>query len=547
MSDHPLTIGRYRVERKLGRGAMGVVYKGHDPEIDRPVAIKLVRMDLLESGRREDYLARFRREVQAAARCLHPNIVAIYDFGSHEGEPFFVMEFVEARPLDETLPKDAGIDPKLAGGIVLQLLDALAGAHALGVIHRDIKPGNVLLSVDGRVKVMDFGISRISTSHLTQVGAVMGTPRYMSPEQIRGDAVDARSDIFSTGAMLHELLIGRTPFVGRSFEEVMVKLLYEPPELASELAPAWREVIAQAIAKPPEERFESASAMAAAVRGALGHAAPPPPQVAATVMYAPPPRAETDPRLSDTVMLEALERRLATYMGPIAGRMVRQAAKESDTAETMCERLATHIDNPAERERFLADARARLQQSGDTLGRSRPGVGSAIPEADIEQVQQELTRYLGPIAKVLVKRAAASATTTAALREAVAEHLEVPAERATFLSGGSMNASRFLCYEADQNSDPSSAAPWRNLQREGQGATRTKPGADPAGKGDLSVGLLPDDYPQFFAWGEGASTSGTSMARATWDLMKPTGRTFSACRRGHRPSPRSPRSAAAIG
>ena len=446
MSDeHPLTIGRYRVESKLGRGAMGVVYKGHDPEIDRPVAIKLVRMDLLESGRREDYLARFRREVQAAARCLHPNIVAIYDFGSHEGEPFFVMEFVDARPLDETLPKDAGIDPQAAGGIVLQLLDALAGAHALGVTHRDIKPANVLLSADGRVKVMDFGISRISTSHLTQAGAVMGTPRYMSPEQIRGDAVDARSDVFSAGAMLHELLTGRTPFTGRSFEEVMVKLLYEPPELGAELAPAWRDVIAKAIAKPPEERFESANAMAAAVRAALGQGAQmggaqPGPQLAATVMYVPPPPADADPRLSDTVMLAALERRLASYLGPIAGRMVRQAAKESNTAETMCDRLATHIDNPAERERFLADAKARLQQSGETLGRSSPGIGTVISEADIEQVQRDLTHYLGPIAKVLVKRAATSATTTAALREAVAEHLEVPAERATFLSGGSMNS-----------------------------------------------------------------------------------------------------------
>src|SRR5580658_1450815 len=224
MPELPATIGRYRVDHQLGRGAMGVVYKGHDPEIDRPVAIKLVRMDLLESGRREDYLARFRREVQAAARCLHPNIVAIYDFGSHEGEPFFVMEFVDARPLDETLPKDAGIDPQVAGGIVLQLLDALAGAHALGVTHRDIKPANLLLGADGRIKVMDFGISRITTSHLTQIGAVMGTPRYMSPEQIRGDEVDARSDIFSTGAVLHELLAGRTPFTGKGLEEVMAKL-----------------------------------------------------------------------------------------------------------------------------------------------------------------------------------------------------------------------------------------------------------------------------------------------------------------------------------
>ncbi|HLY78746.1 MAG TPA: serine/threonine-protein kinase [Caulobacteraceae bacterium] len=441
MPDLPATIGRYRVESQLGRGAMGVVYKGHDPEIDRPVAIKLVRMDLLETGRREDYLARFRREVQAAARCLHPNIVAIYDFGSHPSadggdEPFFVMEFVDAKPLDESLPKDAGIDPLAAGGIVLQLLDALAGAHALGVTHRDIKPANLLISADGRLKVMDFGISRVATSHLTQAGAVMGTPRYMSPEQIRGEAVDARSDIFSAGAVLHELLTGRTPFTGRSFEEVMVKLLYEEAVLAPELAPAWRDVVAGAIAKAPEQRFETAQAMAVAVRAAMGRPAPAP---AATIIYSQAPRADVDPRLNDTAMLGAIERRLAQYLGPIAGRMVRLAAKDSATAETMCDRLAGAIDNPTERERFLADVRPRLQQSGDTLGRSSPGVGSTLSEAEIEQVQRDLTHFLGPIAKLLVKRAATSATTTAALREAVAQHLEVPAERATFLSGGSMN------------------------------------------------------------------------------------------------------------
>ena len=438
MPDLPTAIGRYVVDRELGRGAMGVVYKAHDPEIDRSVAIKLVRMDLLESGRREDYLARFRREVQAAARCLHPNIVAIYDFGSHEGEPFFVMEYVDARPLDETLPKDAGIGAEAAGAIVLQLLDALAGAHALGVVHRDIKPANMLLTADRRVKVMDFGISRISTSHLTQAGAVMGTPRYMSPEQIRGEPVDARSDIFSTGAMLHELLVGRTPFTGRSFEEVMVKLLYEEPELAPsspDMPAALREVVARAIAKAPDDRFESAAAMAAAIRAGLS-GDPQPARAAVTIVQAQPTGTASDPRLADTVLLEAIERRLAQYMGPIAGRMVRNAAREAADAETLCDRLAQNIDEPGERERFLKDVQARLQRTGDTLGSlNRSSRVAALSEAEIEKVQQDLARYLGPIATVLVRRAAASAGSTTALREAVAQHLELPAERSTFLAG----------------------------------------------------------------------------------------------------------------
>jgi len=444
MPDLPSTIGRYVVDKELGRGAMGVVYKAHDPDIDRPVAIKLVRMDLLEGARRDDYLARFRREVQAAARCLHPNIVAIYDVGSHPnsgkgGEPFFVMEYVDARPLDETLPKDAGIGAAAAGAIVLQLLDALAGAHALGVVHRDIKPANLLLCADGRIKVMDFGISRISTSHLTQVGAVMGTPHYMSPEQVRGEGVDARSDIFSSGAVLHELLIGRTPFVGRSHEEVMFKLVYEEPDVAPvgpDMPEPLRAVILRAIAKPPEARFESAGAMAAAIRAALG-AAPQSAQ-AATVTYAQPSsRPSADPRLLDTALLTSIEQRLARYLGPIAGRMVRNAARDADNAETLCERLAKDIGEPGERERFLSDVRARLQRAGDTQGSlSQPAPTPALAEAEIEKVQQDLARYLGPIAKVLVRRAATSAVSTAALRQAVAQHLELPAERSAFLAGG---------------------------------------------------------------------------------------------------------------
>ncbi|HZZ88047.1 MAG TPA: serine/threonine-protein kinase, partial [Caulobacteraceae bacterium] len=316
MSALPTTIGRYVVEKELGRGAMGVVYKAHDPAIDRPVAIKLVRMDLLEGGRREDYLARFRHEVQAAGRCQHPNIVAIYDMGAHpkpgeaieSGEPFFVMEYVDARPLDEVLPKGAGIEAKAAGGIVLQLLDALAAAHALGVVHRDVKPANLLLLADGRIKVMDFGISRVSTSHLTQAGAVMGTPRYMSPEQVRGDAVDARSDLFSAGSVLHELLTGRTPFAADTPEQVMFRLIYEPPEIAPagpNLSEALRAVIERAIAKGPDDRFQSAQAMAAAVRAAMGQPAQAVHAATVVMAQAAPAAASapSDPRLTDTALL----------------------------------------------------------------------------------------------------------------------------------------------------------------------------------------------------------------------------------------------------
>jgi len=464
MSDVPANIGRYVVDKVLGRGSMGVVYKAHDPEIDRPVAIKLVRMDLLETGHRDDYLARFRREVQAAGRCMHPNIVAIYDFGSHEGNPFFAMEYVEATPLDEALPKGAGIGPQGAVPIMLQLLDALSCAHGLGVVHRDIKPANMLLAADRRIKVMDFGISRISTSHLTQMGSVLGTPRYMSPEQFRGGPVDARTDVFSAGAVLHELLTGRPPFPGRSFEEVMVKLLYEDLELqpADAMMPEpLRAVVAKALAKEPEDRFESAAAMAAALRQAAEAPVPPPSEAARTIVMhsaaetlaapaAPSfrqgaprdPVSATDPGLDDRELLATIERRLAQYMGPIAGRLVRNALREADTLDGLCQRLAASIDQPPERERFLADVRARMagvtaSQSGRTTASASgaPVSPAGLSPDEVERVQQALTHYLGPIAKVLVKRALPGAASVGELRGRLAEHLEQPADRAAFLAG----------------------------------------------------------------------------------------------------------------
>ncbi|HEY2709726.1 MAG TPA: serine/threonine-protein kinase [Caulobacteraceae bacterium] len=441
------SIGRYRVEQEIGRGAMGVVYKAHDPEIDRPVAIKLVRFDLLETQHRDDYLARFRREVQAAGRCQHPNIVAIYDFGSHSGDPYFVMEYVDAKPLDQVLPKGAGLGAEAASDIILQLLEALASAHALGIVHRDVKPGNMLLAAGRRIKVMDFGISRISTSHLTQAGAVMGTPRYMSPEQIRGDEVDARSDLFSTGAVLHELLTGRTPFTG-GFEQVMAKLLYDPPDIAPADAmfpEALRAVVAKAISKPPEDRFQTAEEMSAAIREAMGTpprqvtavqltstpaAAPAPPQAAAA-------RLGDDPTLRDAALLGAIEQRLAQYMGPIAGRLVRNALRVSASPEALCQALAESIDQPGERDRFVADVHKLLQRAAPA---GAPGAaraaGPALSAEEIVKVEQDLTYYLGPIAKVLVRRAASTVTTSSGLRQALAEHLEQPAERSNFLAGG---------------------------------------------------------------------------------------------------------------
>ncbi len=249
---------------------MGLIYQAHDPVIDRKVAIKLIRADLLGSEERADYLERFRHEAQAAGRCAHPNIVAIYDFAVHEGNPYLAMEYVEGSNLSQVLTQSGRFGVGAAVAVIAQVLDALACAHGLGVVHRDVKPANILLLPDRRVKMTDFGISRLDTSVLTLAGSVLGTPSYMSPEQCRGEPVDARSDLFSTGVVLFELLAGTRPFSGRNVAEISLQVISKsPPDLRvlrPELPTQMIAVVQRALAKRPEQRFASARDMAVALQ-----------------------------------------------------------------------------------------------------------------------------------------------------------------------------------------------------------------------------------------------------------------------------------------
>ncbi len=179
MSDDPKFIGKFRIEAVLGRGAMGVVYKAHDPDIDRMVAIKLVRTDLLDGGDRAHYIARFRNEAKMVGRCIHPNIVGIHDFAMHKGTPFLVLEFIDGQNLGRHFGRGAQVDLAAVSSIMQQILDALSYAHAFGIIHRDIKPANILLTAASSIKVTDFGISRALASDATMSSVLVGTPCYM--------------------------------------------------------------------------------------------------------------------------------------------------------------------------------------------------------------------------------------------------------------------------------------------------------------------------------------------------------------------------------
>ena len=265
------SLGKYEIRRELGRGAMGVVYEGYDPFIKRVVALKTIRADQLSGEDSENVIARFRREAQAAGRLSHPNIVSIYDFGEDAGSWFIAMEFVKGRELKECFEGNERFTTANIVRIMSQILAALAYSHRQGVIHRDIKPANIFMLADGSVKVADFGIAHIEASNLTQVGAVMGTPAYMSPEQIMGLPVDGRSDLFSAGVILYQFLTGERPFSG-SAATTMQKVLKEDPMPPSSLnvqAPLEMDgIVRKALAKRPEDRYQTADEFAAAIRAA---------------------------------------------------------------------------------------------------------------------------------------------------------------------------------------------------------------------------------------------------------------------------------------
>lgn len=267
MSDRRL--GRYQLVRLLGAGAMGQVHEGHDPQIDRRVAVKTIRLDGLSDAMVTEFETRFRAEMRAAGRLQHPNIVALHDVGRDAGLAYIVMEYVEGEDLKHKL--DAGWRPDVAAAVdlVRQLLAALAAAHAQGVIHRDVKPANVLLTADGRLKLADFGVARLQDgADATRTrGMVVGTPKYAAPEQLSGDSVDARADLFSCGVLLYRLLAGALPFDGPTEMVVMHRLLHETPPPPSDRNPAvpaaLDAVVLSALAKDPAGRPPDAPSFAA--------------------------------------------------------------------------------------------------------------------------------------------------------------------------------------------------------------------------------------------------------------------------------------------
>jgi serine/threonine-protein kinase len=266
------TLGKYEIKRTLGKGAMGTVYEGWDPVIARRVAIKTVRIpDASDDPETEEALARFRREAQAAGRLTHPNIVGVFDYGETGDIAYIVMEYVDGPSVKSLVDKQERFATADTLRIMTDLLTGLQFSHARGVVHRDIKPANLMLTSDGQSKIADFGIARIESSSMTQAGTVLGTPAYMSPEQFMGQVVDARTDIYSSGVMLYQLLTGERPFEG-GMSAIMHKALNTDPPLPSHISvtcpQAFDGVVRKAMAKRPEDRFQSAAEFLEALQAA---------------------------------------------------------------------------------------------------------------------------------------------------------------------------------------------------------------------------------------------------------------------------------------
>src|SRR5215471_17578725 len=265
----PERIGRYEILEDIGRGAMGTVYKARDPLLDRALALKTVSVDL-EGDDFESFERRFYREARSAGRLSHPNIVTIHDVGKSDGLAYIAMEFLQGRSLRTMLDLGIVFPPDRVADIAAQVADGLAFAHENGVVHRDIKPANIMVLDKGPIKIMDFGIALLPTGSATLTGNVFGSPKYMSPEQIVGQPVNGRADIFSLGAVLYEMLTGFAPFWGGDLDTVFYQVINDMPPAPSSrnkrIPVAFDVIVARAMAKHPDDRYADARSMAVDLR-----------------------------------------------------------------------------------------------------------------------------------------------------------------------------------------------------------------------------------------------------------------------------------------
>jgi len=463
----PFMLGRYQLTEKLGAGGMGVVYKGFDPLIGRPVAVKLIRTDLLDEAEREAYRARFKQEVRSAGRCFHSGIVTVFDCAERNGAPYLVMEYVEGPTLKQLLGTGR-LPVEQAVEMTLQLLAAVGHAHEQGVVHRDIKPANIIVGLGARLKVTDFGIARMEAGVLTNASTLMGTPNYMAPEQARGERVDNRADLFAVGVILLQMLTGALPYGDDSFAAVLYKMAAADPIDVSAIdavQPRLAAVTALALAKNPAERFQSAQEFEHLLRvmtlehseaelwpGMVADSDAPPsparsPSLAvtghATLPEALDALAHRAPVPEDVIPQLTLA--LADSIGPIAALLVTRTAPCCATPDELISLLGLWIEDKPAREKFTTVARAiigldaRPSYSGSSV--AEVGAIAALdksrlrPNRVMNSVQALLARFRSPVAPVSRSSIALETGLSGKFDKSLADHNKGDAGRSVVNTG----------------------------------------------------------------------------------------------------------------
>ncbi len=440
-------IGKYKLLGVLGQGGMGVVYKALDPSIGREVAIKTIHKHLLTSSTGADKIVRFTREAQAAGRFLHRNIVTIFEYGEHEGTPYLVMEYVEGKELKDVLTERVQLPVVEAVDIFSQVCSGLEHAHSKGIVHRDLKPANIFMLADGTAKIADFGIARIQDAEITGEGEILGTPYYMSPEQLMAKKIDARSDLFSLAIVLYESLTGQKPFAGDSIPQIMLQILQDNPKLPTAICPSipasFNGLLSQALEKDPDRRYQTAGDFLKALKeAARGNSAARP--VASDFGQA----AAASAGGFDADTLKQIETTFTKFLGPIAKVMLKRKAASATSISNLLDTLAAEIPKDSERSRFMAETAAlkktadrakaptddRLISSGTITGAIS---GTGVPGFDAEflkKLEAALTTYLGPMAKLIVKKSASLSGNKEDLCHNLSQEISNPDDRKKFLN-----------------------------------------------------------------------------------------------------------------
>jgi len=446
------SFGDYEILAELGAGGMGRVFKARHVTLQREVALKVLGRAFASD---EAYRQRFLKEARAAARLNHPNIVQIYDFGRVDETFYIAMEFVRGESVGDRIRRQGRFTEADAVATVAQACTALRVAHAAGIVHRDVKPDNLLLSADGVVKLVDLGLAKSTTddANLTQTGVVSGTPHYISPEQIAGSKdVDGRADVYSLGATLYHMVTGHTPFEGSSPMVVVAKHLHDDPADPRSFAPALSDglcaVIRRMMARDRDARYPDMAAVGVDLQR-LGRAQLPgasASDAAATVVQSAGARSAAARAAApawDSAVLARLEESLAAAIGPMAKVLVRREAARTSDLGALAAALAPSIPSEATRKAFLADltrdaapaaptTRARSGAASEPTPASRAsGAAGSGPvawnEDALRTVELRLADAVGPLARVLVKKAARSARSWDELVTSLAA--AVPAER----------------------------------------------------------------------------------------------------------------------